>query len=342
MVGWGAVARVAVKAATDKRIRKIVGAVLIIAIVILFFILSSCVALCGTFSSMGETVINAVFGISDLQGDLDEGIRQIVRAQRESIADLITDGTEHCSGIDTIRLQSAYFILTESELLTQEDDLNQRFVECFTQESTNADGSTTIVPITDDDIFFANISKEFGVEISEDTRKSYNELYKYLQKYLGTGKESGESGSIAYLLRNDTTPYVGGDFISPFKIYNWRNEMTSVYGTREHPISHVQKFHAGVDLGVPLGTPIYAVNSGTVLYVRYSDTGYGYHFVINHGGKITTTYAHCSQIFVVAGDEIKQGQLIAKVGSTGNSTGPHLHLEVRVNGITKNPSDWLP
>ncbi len=342
MAGWGAVARAAVKAATDKRTWKIVGAILIIAVVILFFILSSCVALCGSFSSMGENVINAVFGISYLQGDLDEGMKQMVRAQRESIADLITDGTEHCSGIDTIRLQSAYFVLIESEVLTKEDDFNQRFVECFTREDTNADGSTTIVPIKDDDIIFENISKAFGVEISKDTKTSYNELCKYLQKYLGTGQDSGESGSIAYLLRNDTTPYVGGNFISPFKNYNWRNEVTSVYGTREHPISHVQKFHAGVDLGVPLGTSIYAVNSGTVLYVRYSDTGYGYHFVINHGGKITTTYAHCSQIFVVAGDEIKQGQLIAKVGSTGNSTGPHLHLEVRVNGVTRNPSDWLP
>lgn len=342
MIGWGVVIRIVIKVVTDKRTWKIVGSILTVAVVVLFFVLSAGVAICGSFSSMGENVINAVFGISDYRNDLDEGVKNMIEAKKEYIAEIKTEGIKHCSSIDTIRLQCAYFVLTESELLMQEDDFNQRFVECFTREEKNTDGSTNIVQIADDDIIFENISKEFGVEISKDTRASFNELNKYLQKHLGTGHNSGESGSIAYLLRNDMTQYVGGDFISPFKSYNWRKEVTSAYGTREHPISHIQKFHAGVDLGVPLGTPIYAVNNGTVLYVRYSDTGYGYHFVINHGGKITTTYAHCSQIFVVAGDKIKQGQLIAKVGSTGNSTGPHLHLEVRVNGVTRNPSDWLP
>jgi len=95
-------------------------------------------------------------------------------------------------------------------------------------------------------------------------------------------------------------------------------------------------YHLGIDLPAPYGTEIYASNDGTVLKARYSSS-YGYYILISHGGELSTLYAHCSKLLVKAGDTVKRGQVIAKVGSTGNSTGYHLHFEVRVNGEVTDP-----
>ncbi|MBQ4065225.1 MAG: peptidoglycan DD-metalloendopeptidase family protein, partial [Clostridia bacterium] len=103
-------------------------------------------------------------------------------------------------------------------------------------------------------------------------------------------------------------------------------------------------FHLGIDLPAPYGTDIYASNPGTVLKARYSDS-YGYYILIDHGGEVSTLYAHCSKLLVKQGDTVERGQIIAKVGSTGNSSGYHLHFEVRKNGEVTNPLDtkakWL-
>ena len=95
-------------------------------------------------------------------------------------------------------------------------------------------------------------------------------------------------------------------------------------------------YHLGIDLPAPYGTEIYASNDGTVLKARYSSS-YGYYILISHGGELSTLYAHCSKLLVKAGDTAKRGQVIAKVGSTGNSTGYHLHFEVRVDGEVTDP-----
>jgi len=97
-------------------------------------------------------------------------------------------------------------------------------------------------------------------------------------------------------------------------------------------------YHYGIDLPAPYATDIYAANDGTVLKARYSSS-YGYYILIDHGGELSTLYAHCSKLLVKAGDTVKRGQVIAKVGSTGNSTGYHLHFEVRVNGTVTDPFD---
>jgi murein DD-endopeptidase MepM/ murein hydrolase activator NlpD len=96
-----------------------------------------------------------------------------------------------------------------------------------------------------------------------------------------------------------------------------------------------------MDLAVPLGTPIYAVADGTVLFTRASSGGYGIHVAINHGGRVVTLYAHCSRLLVGEGQRVRQGEMIALSGSTGNSTGPHLHLEFVVNGQHQNPRNYL-
>lgn len=115
-------------------------------------------------------------------------------------------------------------------------------------------------------------------------------------------------------------------------------EITSLYGLRDHPIYNENLFHSGVDIAANYGSEIKAALDGTIKTVS-SDSGYGIYTVLQ-SGNITTLYAHCSKINVSEGDTVKRGQNIAEVGSTGVSTGPHLHFEVSVNGVTVNPL-WL-
>jgi len=108
--------------------------------------------------------------------------------------------------------------------------------------------------------------------------------------------------------------------------------ITSNFGYRTHPVTGTYKYHSGTDIAAPTGASILAAASGTVIMAGYNAGGYGNYVVIDHGGGVTTLYAHASSLCVSTGQFVSQGQLIAKVGSTGMSTGPHLHLEVQVNG----------
>lgn len=100
-------------------------------------------------------------------------------------------------------------------------------------------------------------------------------------------------------------------------------------------------YHGGVDFPVSTGSNIYAASSGVVIKVAYLNYSYGYHIIIDHGDGLSTLYAHNSQIFVSTGQSVSAGQVIAAAGSTGNSTGPHCHFEVRVNGNRVNPMNYL-
>ena len=115
----------------------------------------------------------------------------------------------------------------------------------------------------------------------------------------------------------------------------------SGFGMRLHPIFKTWKMHSGVDIRASMGQTIIAVGDGTVISASYR-SGYGNTVIINHGGGITTLYAHCSQLLVSTGENVKQGDTIAKAGSTGWSTGAHLHFEVRRNGTAIDPmKGWI-
>ncbi len=117
--------------------------------------------------------------------------------------------------------------------------------------------------------------------------------------------------------------------------------VTSPYYMRVHPVIGKLRQHTGIDYGSPYGANIVAAASGTVIVAGYNAGGYGNYVVINHGGGITTLYAHASSLCVSVGQSVSQGQVIAKVGSTGMSTGPHLHFEVLVNGAHTNPANYV-
>ena len=115
--------------------------------------------------------------------------------------------------------------------------------------------------------------------------------------------------------------------------------ITSPFGMRINPFTHMPQFHEGIDIGAPLASPVYAMTDGQVLYAGPA-SGYGNEIVLSHAGGVTTVYGHVSQIFVTTGP-VRAGQVIAVVGSEGESTGPHLHAEVHVDDVPVDPIAWL-
>lgn len=112
--------------------------------------------------------------------------------------------------------------------------------------------------------------------------------------------------------------------------------MSSPFGWRRHPITRASRLHAGMDFAAPKGTPIYASSNGVVSSAGYV-SGYGNLVEIDHGSGVTTVYAHNNENLVKTGDIVSRRQMIARVGNTGNSTGPHLHFEVRLDGVPIDP-----
>ena len=126
------------------------------------------------------------------------------------------------------------------------------------------------------------------------------------------------------------------------------SKITSVFGWRIHPVYRYKKFHSGIDISAPLGAKCVAARGGTVILVsapvqgkNWGGWGYGNYIVIDHGDGKASLYGHLKQTEVSVGEEVDAGDRIGLVGSTGTSTGPHLHFEVRVNGGTVNPSDYV-
>ncbi|SMP45329.1 murein hydrolase activator EnvC family protein [Anoxynatronum buryatiense] len=131
--------------------------------------------------------------------------------------------------------------------------------------------------------------------------------------------------------------YIGGVMKWPVPGHT---RVSSEYGNRLHPILKTNRFHSGIDIPAPTGTNIIAAGSGRVAFAG-TQGGYGRTVILDHGGGIMSLYAHNSQLLVSEGQQVTQGSVIAKAGSTGMSTGPHLHFEVRENGKYVDPNPWI-
>jgi len=143
-----------------------------------------------------------------------------------------------------------------------------------------------------------------------------------------------------------------GELVETAEEWRWRQDTaptllpihgaryTSSFGWRRGPFSHRWKFHTGIDLAAPVGTPIYAAGAGTVLRTDWS-SGYGHLIVIDHGNGILSRYAHNSRVYVQPGDHVERGQQISAVGTTGRTTGPHLHFEITIDGVATDPAQFV-
>lgn len=149
-----------------------------------------------------------------------------------------------------------------------------------------------------------------------------------------------DSESLATLIRQRIAAGQGIVLGTGQMIFPAGGRITSRFGWRIHPILGSRRFHGGIDFGASQGTPIRAADAGRVLFSGWYG-GYGRAVIINHGNGVTTLYGHASQVYVSEGEVVQQGQVVAAVGSTGLSTGPHLHFEVRRNGSPVNPASYL-
>lgn len=160
---------------------------------------------------------------------------------------------------------------------------------------------------------------------------------KLLEEYID-GLTAEANRLVAEIIRlQSDKEYIGGAMKWPVP---GATRITSEFGDRMHPILKTKKFHTGIDIAAPTGTTVVAANAGSVMKAGWNDS-YGYMVMIDHGGGIVTLYAHNSSLLVSTGDVVTMGQPIAKSGSTGMSTGPHVHFEVRVNGEYKDPTGWV-
>ncbi len=165
-------------------------------------------------------------------------------------------------------------------------------------------------------------------ELLSSLESSKEEFAEYLNDYI----EELEK-------KNGVTQVVSeGKFIWPLPVKSKR--VTAGYGERKDPFTGKTAFHSGIDIADSKGTPIYAANNGTVL-VATNKGGYGKYILIDHGGGVYTCYAHCNKLLVSAGDKVSKGDKIAEMGSTGRSTGPHLHFEVREGNKPVNPFNYV-
>ncbi len=180
------------------------------------------------------------------------------------------------------------------------------------------------------------LQESYAKKLSKQEQELKNKITEYKQ----------EQARIEALIQQATNSsnnldiqYTGGEMLWPVAISG--TVITSTYGVREHPIQGVIKEHSGLDIGnATYGSPVVAAADGVVTYAGWLG-GYGNCVMLNHGNGLVTLYGHGQKIITELHKKVKKGDLIMEVGSTGNSTGPHLHFEVRVNGSCVNPLNYV-
>ncbi|MBQ8758092.1 MAG: peptidoglycan DD-metalloendopeptidase family protein, partial [Clostridia bacterium] len=178
----------------------------------------------------------------------------------------------------------------------------------------------------------AETKKKQLLDNAEEYEKDLAEKQKYINQLDNEIKQLA-----AMFAKEDKTTYSGTfQFPLPSGVYT----ITSYYGNRKDPFTGKASNHSGYDFACAKGTKIFAADSGTVVIAKWNG-GYGNCVMINHGGGIMTLYGHCSELLVTSGQKVSRGDVIAKVGSTGRSTGNHLHFEVRKNGSIIDPSPYI-
>ena len=179
------------------------------------------------------------------------------------------------------------------------------------------------------------MQESYITKLSDGEKKLQKEITAYK-------KEQAEIEAKIMEITNTILPniqYTGGEMLWPVAASG--TVITSQFGTREHPIQGVVKQHTGLDIGgAPTGTPVVAAADGVVSYAGWLG-GYGNCVMVNHGNGIVTLYGHGSKVVASLNQEVKKGDTILEIGSTGNSTGPHLHFEVRINGQYVNPLNYV-
>ena len=346
-----ALARIAAAALADDETRKKLGwlvAALLAPIILLtaFF----CSLLSGSVDHNNSAVLLCFHGGDIPEKTPAEYVEYIEDMRRsftllDSAMDAINGMTEGGDNLDDIRVKAVFYALYFGEDAPSRR-AHRQFVDCFvtyeerTRTVTAEDGTeseesyTVAVPIEELSAIYGNIGSALGITITDEQKSNADSIYRLIRYGIASDAEGWIPGA--------DVPFIGADgFCSPIGS-GWESRVTSEFGNRVDPITGKRKGHGGMDLAVPTGTPIRAALGGTVTVSKYNAGGYGYYVMIDHGNGLSTLYGHCSKLLARVGQTVQAGDIIALSGSTGRSTGPHLHFEVRVNGERTNPRQYLP
>jgi hypothetical protein len=357
----GAIAKTAAAVLSDEKTRKRLGWVLaaILSPVILLAAVIGGV-LSGAVRHNQEAVALA-FSDTPLPVSAPAEYRDHIRAMRGAFAGLdsataaLEAQMEGGDGLDGARIKAAFYALCFGGDPAAVD--TGIFADCFVrweerirtvtvedEEGTHEEEETyeIPVPVTDLGAVCAALASRLGLAAAPEDRANAAEIY-YRVLYGAPAPTYGsEFDDWLGGLPLSTAPFIGVEgFCSPLG-EDWRSMVTSEFGYRRDPFTGLRRGHTGIDLAAPAGTPIRAALPGTVYFARYANTGYGYHLMLDHGGGFTTLYAHCSRILASVGQTVSAGDTVAEVGSTGRSTGNHLHFEIMIRGEKQNPRSYLP
>ena len=345
------IAKAAAIILTDEKARKAVGWTLVAILSPLILLIAF---LCSLGSGATEHNITAVelcfYDTIGIPAETPEEYRLCIEAMRASFAQLdiaiaaINENTEEETSLDDIRVKAIFYALYFGAgshgdaqsfadcFVTWEERIRTVLVEGSDPPEETEETYSAAIPIEDLGTVWQNIAA-MGVTPTAEQRSNADSIYNLI-RYGAAGGSSGFAGS--------DVPFIGADgFCSPIG-ENWRNVVTSEFGYRRDPFTGERKGHSGMDLAVPTGTSVRAALPGTVTVSTYNQGGYGYYVMIDHGSGLSTLYGHNSQLLARVGQTVEAGDVIALSGSTGRSTGPHLHFEVRINGERTNPRSYLP
>ena len=236
---------------------------------------------------------------------------------------------------------SNYFLITElttydTELL---EDMKKQKEEIELERSKLQNSHKQLATIKENQTKTAKILENTKI-VRENYIAKLSDREKDLQSKIdeyNTEVAAVNAEILAAVMEDIDTKYIGGELAWPVPGYT---RISSNYGMRYHPILHINKLHTGVDIAAPYGSNFIAANDGIVTKAGFN-TAYGNMVIIDHGGGISTLYAHGSEILVQVGQVVKRGESVLKVGSTGYSTGAHAHFEVRINGIVTDPMPYI-
>ena len=365
-------AKAALTLATDKRTRKVVGIILAAVLSPFIIVIVAILGMGSGTAHHNNSALDLTFNGGTIPSSMPPEYQAHIIEMRAAFAALqsaveaIGMEAEWEGELNIIRVKSVFYALFFGEYNLRLSASEARaFVDLFVTYETRTRPCTdpdchdeyddcyeiylVAIPITDLQVIYARVGEHIGRALTIEDMTNINEIYLRVTRgdfSVDFGSVSMTSGPnnthalIRELIEGDTSP-APASLGSPIRAA-WRPLVTSEFGERVHPITGARDFHTGIDLAVGMGTEILAAADGVVLFTRASTTGYGVHLAINHGGGIVTLYAHNSRNLVGESQRVSRGDVIALSGSTGSSTGPHLHFEVVVNGVPQNPRSFLP
>ena len=347
--------KVAAAALSDENTRKKIGWLLaavlspiILAVVLICFLSAA--------AQHNVSTVELCFHGGAIPDTVTAEYRDCVTQMRASLSALdaavgeINAGLEQEKSLDANRVKAIFYVLYFGAAQPSQESI-QAFADCFvtytegtrTVTTSDEEGNeveteeTYLIPHLVEDLsqVYENIRAAMGVAVTPEHQANAGSVYNLIVYGSAAGGSDG-------WFPGAEAPFIGADgFCSPIGA-GWESVVTSEFGNRIDPFTGQRKGHNGMDLAVPTGTPIRAALPGTVTTAAYDQGGYGYYIMIDHGNGLTTLYGHNSQLLLQVGQTVEAGDIISLSGSTGRSTGPHLHFEVRVNGERTNPRYYLP